>query len=138
MTEEEVFKAHKDDIVSLDILNQLRLQMVEFNETKDIKDAIDKACKDGAITLDVANQLKQQKKNIQIPKENSKAKFNENLEMDDIFFNGEISKEESIAFKTMLLLERNRKNTSLITSILAIQFVVSIIGALIFLVFTNS
>ena len=138
MTEEEFFKEHENDIITMDIFNHLRPQIVKLNETKNIIEFIDKAYKDGLITLDIANKLKQEKENRQLAKENSKAKFNENLEINDTLSSEELSKEDSIAFKTMLLLERNSKNTSLITIILLIQFSISILGAIIFLASSGS
>jgi 3-deoxy-D-arabino-heptulosonate 7-phosphate (DAHP) synthase class II len=65
MTEEEILKAYRDDIITLDIANQLRRH-------KDTQSAIEKAYEDGTITLEIANRLRQEKKNKELAKENSK------------------------------------------------------------------
>ena len=128
MTEEEILKAYRDDIITLDIANQLRRH-------KDTQSAIEKAYEDGTITLEIANRLRQEKKNKELAKENSKRQFDRNKYINKEYSKGELSVSDTIAYKTMLLLENNRKNTSLIATILSIQFSISILSVIIYLIY---
>jgi 3-deoxy-D-arabino-heptulosonate 7-phosphate (DAHP) synthase class II len=127
MTEEEILKAYRDDIITLDIANQLRRH-------KDTQSAIEKAYEDGTITLEIANRLRQEKKNKELAKENSKRQFDRNKYINKEYSKGELSVSDTIAYKTMLLLKNNRKNTSLIATILSIQFAISILSVIIYLI----
>ena len=131
MTEEEILKAYRDDIITLDIANQLRRH-------KDTQSAIEKAYEDGTITLEIANRLRQEKKNKELAKENSKRQFDRNKYIIKEYSKGELSVSDTIAYKTMLLLENNRKNTSLIATILSIQFAISILSVIIYLIYIVS
>ncbi|SDU27344.1 hypothetical protein SAMN04487762_2838 [Polaribacter sp. Hel1_33_78] len=131
MTEEEILKAYRDDIITLDIANQLRRH-------KDTQSAIEKAYEDGTITLEIANRLRQEKKNKELAKENSKRQFDRNKYINKEYSKGELSVSDTIAYKTMLLLENNRKNTSLIATILSIQFAISILSVIIYLIYIVS
>ena len=131
MTEEEILKAYRDDIITLDIANQLRRH-------KDTQSAIEKAKKDGTITLEIANRLRQEKKNKELAKENSKRQFDRNKYINKEYSKGELSVSDTIAYKTMLLLKNNRKNTSLIATILSIQFAISILSVIIYLIYIVS
>jgi 3-deoxy-D-arabino-heptulosonate 7-phosphate (DAHP) synthase class II len=127
MTEEEILKAYRDDIITLDIANQLRRH-------KDTQSAIEKAYEDGTITLEIANRLRQEKKNKELAKENSKRQFDRNKYINKEYSKGELSVSDTIAYKTMLLLKNNRKNTSLIATILSIQFAISILSVIIYFI----
>ena len=116
----EINKLCMNDIITLDIANQLRRH-------KDTQSAIEKAYEDGTITLEIANRLRQEKKNKELAKENSKRQFDRNKYINKEYSKGELSVSDTIAYKTMLLLENNRKNTSLIATILSIQFAISIL-----------
>ena len=70
----------------------------------------------------------------QIAKENSYAKFDKNNDIKKAYSKGELSTSDTIAYKTMLLLENNRKNTSLIATILSIQFAISILSVIIYFI----
>ncbi|KGL60247.1 hypothetical protein [Polaribacter sp. Hel1_33_49] len=131
MTEEEILKAYRDDIITLDIANQLRRH-------KDTQSAIEKAYEDGTITLEIANRLRQEKKNKELAKENSKRQFDRNKYINKEYSKGELSVSDTIAYKTMLLLKNNRKNTSLIATILSIQFAISILSVIIYLIYIVS
>ena len=131
MTEEEILKAYRDDIITLDIANQLRRH-------KDTQSAIEKAYEDGTITLEIANRLRQEKKNKELSKENSKRQFDRNKYINKEYSKGELSVSDTIAYKTMLLLKNNRKNTSLIATILSIQFAISILSVIIYLIYIVS
>lgn len=131
MTEEEILKAYRDDIITLDIANQLRRH-------KDTQSAIEKAYEDGTITLEIAHRLRQEKKNKELAKENSKRQFDRNKYINKEYSKGELSVSDTIAYKTMLLLENNRKNTSLIATILSIQFAISILSVIIYLIYIVS
>jgi hypothetical protein len=131
MTEEEILKAYRDDIITLDIANQLRRH-------KETQSAIEKAYEDGTITLEIANRLRQEKKNKELAKENSKRQFDRNKYIIKEYSKGELSVSDTIAYKTMLLLENNRKNTSLIATILSIQFAISILSVIIYLIYIVS
>jgi hypothetical protein len=131
MTEEEILKAYRDDIITLDIANQLRRH-------KETQSAIEKAYEDGTITLEIANRLRQEKKNKELAKENSKRQFDRNKYINKEYSKGELSVSDTIAYKTMLLLENNRKNTSLIATILSIQFAISILSVIIYLIYIVS
>ena len=131
MTEEEILKAYRDDIITLDIANQLRRH-------KDTQSAIEKAYEDGTITLEIANRLRQEKKNKELAKENSKRQFDRNKYINKEYSKEELSVSDTIAYKTMLLLENNRKNTSLIATILSIQFAISILSVIIYLIYIVS
>ena len=131
MTEEEILKAYRDDTITLDIANQLRRH-------KDTQSAIEKAYEDGTITLEIANRLRQEKKNKELAKENSKRQFDRNKYINKEYSKGELSVSDTIAYKTMLLLKNNRKNTSLIATILSIQFAISILSVIIYLIYIVS
>ena len=131
MTEEEILKAYRDDIITLDIANQLRRH-------KDTQSAIEKAYEDGTITLEIVNRLRQEKKNKELAKENSKRQFDRNKYINKEYSKGELSVSDTIAYKTMLLLKNNRKNTSLIATILSIQFAISILSVIIYLIYIVS
>lgn len=131
MTEEEILKAYRDDIITLDIANQLRRH-------KDTQSAIEKAYEDGTITLEIANLLRQEKKNKELAKENSKRQFDRNKYINKEYSKEELSVSDTIAYKTMLLLKNNRKNTSLIATILSIQFAISILSVIIYLIYIVS
>ena len=131
MTEEEILKAYRDNIITLDIANQLRRH-------KDTQSAIEKAYEDGTITLEIANRLRQEKKNKELAKENSKRQFDRNKYINKEYSKGELSVSDTIAYKTMLLLKNNRKNTSLIATILSIQFAISILSVIIYLIYIVS
>ena len=131
MTEEEILKAYRDDIITLDIANQLRRH-------KDTQSAIEKAYEDGTITLEIANRLRQEKKNKELAKENSKRQFDRNKYINKEYSKEELSVSDTIAYKTMLLLKNNRKNTSLIATILSIQFAISILSVIIYLIYIVS
>jgi hypothetical protein len=131
MTEEEILKAYRDDIITLDIANQLRRH-------KETQSAIEKAYEDGTITLEIANRLRQEKKNKELAKENSKRQFDRNKYINKEYSKGELSVSDTIAYKTMLLLKNNRKNTSLIATILSIQFAISILSVIIYLIYIVS
>ena len=105
---------------------------------KETQSAIEKAYEDGTITLEIANRLRQEKKNKELAKENSKRQFNRNKYINKEYSKGELSVSDTIAYKTMLLLERNRKNTSLIATILSIQFAISILSVIIYLIYISS
>jgi O-phosphoseryl-tRNA(Cys) synthetase len=81
---------------------------------------------------------KKPKSKRQIAKANSKAKFDKNKDIINAYSKGELSASDTIAYKTMLLLERNRQNTSVITTIFAIQFALSILSAIIYLIYISS
>ncbi|PKV63656.1 hypothetical protein ATE90_2726 [Polaribacter sp. Hel1_33_96] len=66
----------------------------------------------------------------QIAKENSYAKFDKNNDIKKAYSKGELSTSDTIAYNTLLLLERNRKNTSLIATIIVIQLIAVLIGAI--------
>ena len=74
----------------------------------------------------------------QIAKENSKRQFDRNKYINKEYSKGELSVSDTIAYKTMLLLENNRKNTSLIATILSIQFAISILSVIIYLIYIVS
>ena len=131
MTEEEILKAYRDDTITLDIANQLRRH-------KDTQSAIEKAYEDGTITLEIANRLRQEKKNKELAKENSKRQFDRNKYINKEYSKEELSVSDTIAYKTMLLLKNNRKNTSLIATILSIQFAISILSVIIYLIYIVS
>ncbi len=87
------------------------------------------------IRLNEASELKKGNAKTQLAKENSYAKFSKNIDIKEAFSKGELSTTNTIVFKTMLLIERNRKNTSVMTTIVVVQFVATIIG--VFVVLTN-
>ena len=148
MTEEEILKAYRDDIITLDISNQLRRHKdtqsaiekayEDGTITLEIQGAIEKAYEDGTITLEIANRLRQEKKNKELAKENSKRQFDRNKYINKEYSKGELSVSDTIAYKTMLLLKNNRKNTSLIATILSIQFAISILSVIIYLIYIVS
>ena len=148
MTEEEILKAYRDDIITLDIANQLRRHKETQSAiekayedgtiTLEIQGAIEKAYEDGTITLEIANRLRQEKKNKELAKENSKRQFDRNKYINKEYSKGELSVSDTIAYKTMLLLKNNRKNTSLIATILSIQFAISILSVIIYLIYIVS
>ena len=127
----EINKVCMNDIITLDIANQLRRH-------KDTQSAIEKAYEDGTITLEIANRLRQEKKNKELAKENSKRQFDRNKYINKEYSKGELSVSDTIAYKTMLLLKNNRKNTSLIATILSIQFAISILSVIIYLIYIVS
>ena len=148
MTEEEILKAYRDDTITLDIANQLRRHKdtqsaiekayEDGTITLEIQGAIEKAYEDGTITLEIANRLRQEKKNKELAKENSKRQFDRNKYINKEYSKEELSVSDTIAYKTMLLLKNNRKNTSLIATILSIQFAISILSVIIYLIYIVS
>ena len=112
--------------------------MNDLTETLEIQGAIEKAYEDGTITLEIANRLRQEKKNKELAKENSKRQFDRNKYINKEYSKGELSVSDTIAYKTMLLLKNNRKNTSLIATILSIQFAISILSVIIYLIYIVS
>ena len=62
---------------------------------------------------------------------NSKLNSDKRREIIKLYKEGGLSISDTIAYENNLLLERNRKNTSTIVTIIAINIVLAIIGALI-------
>ena len=62
---------------------------------------------------------------------NSKLKSDKKKDIIELYKKGGLSISDTIAYESNLLLERNRKNTSTIVTIIAINIVLAIIGVLI-------
>ena len=62
---------------------------------------------------------------------NAKLKARQRRDIIDQYKKGELSTSDFIAYETLKTLERNRKNTSALTTMIAIYFVLSVIGAFI-------
>jgi hypothetical protein len=138
MTKEEINKAYNDSIITLGTAHKLRQESEKIKDVKGIEEGIDNAYNKGIITLEIAEELKQQRRILQLTKENAKARFDKNNYTNKAYSKGKLSASDTIAYKTMILLERNRKNTSLIATILSIQFAISILSAIIYLIYIVS
>jgi hypothetical protein len=65
---------------------------------------------------------------------NSKLKDKKKKELIELYKKGGLSISDTIAYKTNLLLERNRKNTNIIATLLVIYFILGILYAIFFLI----
>tara|TARA_R110001632_G_C11134135_1_gene395258 strand:- start:278 stop:580 length:303 start_codon:yes stop_codon:yes gene_type:complete len=87
---------------------------------------INKLYNDGKISITEADKLR---KGGEI--EDNELRLKKNNEISELYGKGGLSISDTIAYENNLLLERNRKNTSTITTILAVYAVITILGVMI-------
>ena len=84
---------------------------------------INKLYNDGKISITEADKLRKGKVDEAVRTKNN--------EISELYVKGGLSISDTIAYENNLLLERNRKNTSTITTILAVYAVITILGIMI-------
>ena len=65
---------------------------------------------------------------------NSKLKDRKKKEIIELYKKGGLSRSDTIAYETNLLLDRNRKNTSIIVDIFVVYFIIGILYAIFLLI----
>ena len=103
----------------------LLLYLVIF--TEEIYKLFDK----GEINAKEFDELRNTLPKFKQDKLNSKLKSDKKKDIIELYKKGGLSISDTIAYESNLLLERNRKNTSTIVTIIAINIVLAIIGVLI-------
>ena len=109
-----------------------RLQNIRGKKKKTMKK--EKTELEKLSTKEIYDELRKGLSQYEQDKLNSKLKDKKKKEIIELYKKGGLSRSDTIAYETNLLLDRNRKNTSIIVDILVIYFIIGILYAIFLLI----
>ena len=108
--------------------------MIKEEYKKLSREEIYKLFDKGEINAKEFDELRKALPQYEQDKLNSKLKYDKKKNIKNLYEKGSLSISDTIAYKTNLLLERNRKNTSIIAKILLTYFILGILYVIFFLI----